>query len=63
VISEIKIQNFKSVQDLTLKPGRVTVLVGENEGGKSNVLEAIAFAGCAAADKLDNEYGLLGEFE
>lgn len=54
-ISEIQIQNFKSVQDLTLRPGRVTVLIGENGSGKSNVLEGIAFAACAAVDKLDNE--------
>jgi hypothetical protein len=30
MISEIQIQNFKSIQDLTLRPGRVTVLIGEN---------------------------------
>jgi predicted ATPase len=56
VISEIKILNFKSVADLTLKPGRVTVLIGENGSGKSNILEAIAFAAGAAANKLDNEF-------
>jgi len=56
MISEIQIQNFKSIQDLTLRPGRVTVLIGENGSGKSNVLEAIAFAACAAADKLDSEF-------
>jgi recombinational DNA repair ATPase RecF len=41
---------------LKLKLGRVTVLIGENGSGKSNLLEVIAFAGCAAVDKLDNEY-------
>lgn len=56
VISELRIQNFKSVHDLTLKPGRVTVLIGENGSGKSNILEAIAFAAGAAANKLDNEF-------
>ena len=56
MISEIRIQNFKSIQDLKLKLGRVTVLIGENGSGKSNILEAIAFAGCAAVDKLDNAY-------
>jgi energy-coupling factor transporter ATP-binding protein EcfA2 len=56
MISEIKIQNFKSIQDLNLKLGRVTVLIGENGSGKSNILEAIAFAGCAATDKLDDVY-------
>jgi predicted ATPase len=56
MISEIRIQNFKSVQDLTLKLGRVTVLIGENGSGKSNILEAIAFAAGAAANKLDPEF-------
>ena len=56
MFSEIRIQNFKSIQDLTLKPGRVTVLIGENGSGKSNILEAIGFAAGAGADKLDNEY-------
>ena len=56
MISEIRIQNFKSIHDLALKPGRVTVLIGENGSGKSNILEAIAFAAGAAANKLDNEF-------
>ncbi|MEQ1862174.1 MAG: AAA family ATPase [Chthoniobacteraceae bacterium] len=54
MISEIRIQNFKSIHDLALKPGRVTVLIGENGSGKSNILEAIAFAAGAAAGKLDS---------
>jgi predicted ATPase len=56
MISEIQIRNFKSIRDLTLKTGRVTVLIGENGSGKSNILEAIAFAAGAAANKLDNEF-------
>ena len=56
MISEIRIQNFKSIQDLTLKPGRVTVLIGANGSGKSNILEAIAFAAGASAERLDNVF-------
>lgn len=56
MISEIRIQNFKSIRNLALKPGRVTVLIGENGSGKSNILEAIAFAAGAAANKLDPEF-------
>jgi predicted ATPase len=56
MISEIRIRNFKSIWDLSLKPGRVTVLIGENGSGKSNILEAIAFAAGAAANKLDGEF-------
>lgn len=56
MISEIRIRNFKSIHDLTLKPGRVTVLIGENGSGKSNILEGIGFAAAAAANKLDGEF-------
>jgi predicted ATPase len=56
VITEIKINNFKSVADLTLQLGRFNVLIGANGSGKSNILEAIAFGGAASADKLDNEF-------
>src|SRR6266404_4358933 len=56
MISEIQIQNFKSIRHLVLKPGRVTMLIGENGSGKSNIIEAIAFAAGAAARKLDNEF-------
>jgi predicted ATPase len=56
MIREISIRNFKSVEDLTVPLGRITVLIGENGSGKSNILEAIALLGAAAADKLDNEF-------
>ncbi len=56
MIKEIRIENYKSIQKLKLELGRVTVLIGENGCGKSNILEAIAFAAAAADDKLDNEF-------
>jgi predicted ATPase len=56
MISEIQIENFKSIAKLSLKPGAVTVLIGENGSGKSNILEAIAFAAAASAGKLDDEF-------
>ncbi len=56
MIKEIRIQNYKSIQKLKLELGRVTVLIGENGCGKSNILEAIALASAAASDKLDNEF-------
>jgi predicted ATPase len=56
MIREIKIENYKSIQKLKLSLGRVTVFIGENGCGKSNILEAIALASAAANDKLDNEF-------
>lgn len=56
MINEVRIKNFKSVQDLTLQLGRFNILIGANGSGKSNILEAIAFGGAASADRLDNEF-------
>jgi predicted ATPase len=56
MIGEISIKNFKSVKDLSFTLGRVTVLIGENGSGKSNILEAVALLGAGAANKLDNEF-------
>ncbi|MEQ1530306.1 MAG: AAA family ATPase [Methylococcales bacterium] len=56
MIRELQISNYKSLHELTLEVGRFNVLIGENGCGKSNLLEAITFAGAAAADKLDNEF-------
>ncbi|MDD2776616.1 MAG: AAA family ATPase [Gallionella sp.] len=56
MIKSLTVENFKSIDKLDIEFGRVTVLIGENGSGKSNILEAIALAGAAAADKLDNEF-------
>lgn len=56
MIKEILIKNFKSIDELNLDLGRFNVLIGENGSGKTNILEAIAFGGAAAANKLDNEF-------
>ncbi len=56
MIRKLYINNYKSLHDLTLDVGRFNVLIGENGCGKSNLLEAIALAGAAAANKLDHEF-------
>lgn len=56
MIRNFRIQYFKSIPDLSLDLGRVTVLIGANGSGKSNILEAIAFAAAAVEGKLDNEF-------
>jgi predicted ATPase len=56
MIREFTIENFKSIESLTLPLGRVTVLIGENGAGKSNVLEAMAYFAGAAHQKLDAEF-------
>lgn len=56
MIKKVKIENFKSVQNLELELGRVNVLIGENGCGKTNVLEAIAIGSAATENKLGNEF-------
>lgn len=56
MFSEVQIENYKSIQSLKIGLGRVNVFIGENGCGKSNILEAIALAGAAAGNKLDNEF-------
>lgn len=56
MIKEINIINFKSIVDLTLDLGRFNVIIGANGCGKTNILEAIAFAAAANMRKLDNEF-------
>jgi predicted ATPase len=55
VITEIEINNYKSITKLHFKLGRMNVFIGDNGVGKSNILEAIAVAAAAACDKLDND--------
>ena len=56
MIRKVHIANYKSIPELDLDLGRLTVLIGANGSGKSNILEAIALASAAAQNKLDNEF-------
>ncbi len=44
-ITTLRIQNFKSIKDVTMQPRRVNILIGAPNVGKSNVLEAISLLG------------------
>jgi predicted ATPase len=55
MLRKIHIQNYKSVLNHTIELGRLNVFIGENGCGKTNVLEAVAMASAALADKLDTE--------
>ncbi|MBK8565864.1 MAG: AAA family ATPase [Saprospiraceae bacterium] len=55
MITNIHIENFKSIQSLDLELGRLNIFIGANGSGKSNILEAIAMGSAAMEDKLDDE--------
>lgn len=49
MIESFRIQNFKSIIDQTIELGRFNVFIGENGGGKTNVLEALAIGSVAVS--------------
>lgn len=56
MITNIHIENFKSIQSLDLELGRLNIFIGANGSDKSNILEAIAMGSAAMEDKLDDEF-------
>ena len=53
-LTALRVQNFKAVKDTgTLKPGGLTVFIGDNGAGKSSVLEALRFVADLSRDTLD----------
>jgi predicted ATPase len=45
MINEIRVQNFKSLKDVTITLGQRNILVGPNMAGKSNLIEVFRFLG------------------
>ena len=43
MITQLRVKNFKSLRDVNLALGPLTVLVGPNMGGKSNVVDVFRF--------------------
>jgi AAA15 family ATPase/GTPase len=41
-INDLRIQNFKSIKDISLRPKRINLLIGKPNVGKSNILEALS---------------------
>lgn len=54
-IAEIKLKNYKRFRDYTIIPNpRVNILVGDNEVGKSSVLEAIDLVSSGSVRKVES---------
>jgi predicted ATPase len=56
MLGNIRVQNFKSIDDLSIDLGRFNVFIGENGCGKSNILESIVFAAAASNNTVENEF-------
>lgn len=57
-INTLRIQNFKSIKDVTMKPRRVNLIIGQPNVGKSNILEAMSLLG---AGLYGNNHRFLGD--
>lgn len=55
MLNKVRIQAFKSLEDVEIDLGRVNVFVGANGSGKSNLLEAVGVLGAAANGRVDDE--------
>lgn len=55
------LKNFRSHKKLELNLGAVTVIVGSNGSGKTNILEAISFLSAARSFRADDKRNLIRE--
>lgn len=63
-VTSLRIQHFKAVEDTgTLKPGGLTVFIGDNGVGKSSVLEGLRLMADLARGTLDDAFAPFGGFE
>ena len=62
-IQHLRIQNFKSIKDVTLKPRRVNIIIGEANVGKSNILEAMSLLGGIVYEQTEKFMGSFIRYE
>lgn len=47
----VRIKNFKSIKEITLRPRRINLLIGPPGGGKSSILQALSSFSVQISDK------------
>jgi AAA15 family ATPase/GTPase len=62
-IKFLRIQNFKSIKDVTLHPRRVNLIIGEPNVGKSNLLEAMTLLGSITYEPTERFLGSFIRYE
>ena len=63
MLGQIKINKFKSLRNINLELGKLTVLVGPNNSGKSNLIDFFRLLSEAADDNLANGLAQRGGYE
>lgn len=56
MIQKVEIENYKSLENLSLELGRFNVFIGENGCGKTNILESLVFAAAGINGKIENDF-------
>lgn len=63
-ITSLRVKSFKAVKDSgVLRPGALTVFIGDNGTGKSSILEALSFVAALAQGTLDDALGPFKGYE
>jgi len=57
MISRIRIKNFKSIKEAEINPDAVNIIIGSNNSGKSNLLEALEYYSRSLTVPLDELFG------
>ncbi len=55
MLTQIEVQDFKSLRRVRVELGQVNVFIGANGSGKTNLLEAIGLLGAAANSQVDDQ--------
>src|SRR3989440_10042635 len=55
MLKSVKVESFKSLENVEVELGLVNVFIGANGSGKPNLLEAIGVLGAAANGRVDDE--------
>lgn len=62
-IDRIHVQSYRSLYDVTFEPGTFRLLVGPNNAGKTNLLDALHFLGEVHRYGISTAVGRKGGFE
>lgn len=62
-LTRVRVENFLSIRQLTLRLDSLNVLVGPNGAGKTNLLKAFQFLGEVARSELAPAIGAIGGFD
>jgi predicted ATPase len=57
MIRKLKIENYRSLESVELNLNRLNLLVGPNNSGKSNLLNALAFLGQLSRGSINDSFG------